>query len=297
METHPLPLDWLVINEAVTDEAVTNKASAESDALKLGVANHPTILPLPPQGATPVLPIAPPPAALTSSPHWPTAEDLLESDETPVDSELQERLPNLLALILADIWAGKLGWFFGIDMALYYSPSKPAIVPDAFLSLGVDRIKDENLRLSYVVWQENNILPQLALEVVSRTYRGEYSSKKELYRSLDVLYYVIYNSRRRRKPTLEVHKLVDGNYVQVLGQPEQGHWVWMPEIGLGIGKERFAYQDVTRDWLFWYDEAGVRYPTPQERAEQERKRAEQAQERVLRLGDRLRELGIDPDAL
>ncbi len=223
---------------------------------------------------------APPNPQLPALEHGHTAEDPPDSYETPVDSELQERLPNLLALILADIWAGRLGWFFGIDMALYYSPLEPAVVPDAFLSLGVDRIKDENLRLSYVLWEERNILPTIVLEVVSKKYRGEYSSKKELYRSLGILYYVIYNSRRRRKPTLEVHKLVQGQYQQILGGKDQGDRVWIPEIGLAIGKERATYQEVTRDWLFWYDEAGTRYPTPQERADQEQARAQQAQEQA-----------------
>ena len=36
----------------------------------------------------------------------PTADDLPESDETPVDSEIQETLSNLLKFILATIFAG-----------------------------------------------------------------------------------------------------------------------------------------------------------------------------------------------
>jgi hypothetical protein len=38
----------------------------------------------------------------------------------------------------------------------------------------------------------------------------------------------------------------------------------MPEIGLGIGRERGTYQGMTREWLFWYDEDGNRYATPEE---------------------------------
>jgi Uma2 family endonuclease len=200
----------------------------------------------------------------------PTAEDLLDSDEKPVDSELQERIPNLLSLIVAEILAGRTDWFFGIDMGIYYSPDEPAVVPDAFLSIGVDRVRGENLRLSYVLWEEKGILPQLVLEVVSKKYRGEYSTKKELYRNLGIQYYVIYNPRRRVKPTLEIYQLIQGQYVQMLGNR-----VWLPAIGLGLGKERLAYQEHEREWLFWYDEAGNRYPTPQERAEQERQGREQ----------------------
>lgn len=41
-------------------------------------------------------------------------------------------------------------------MGIYYHPDKPAIVPDGFLSLGVKRVIDEDLRLSYVLWEEKS---------------------------------------------------------------------------------------------------------------------------------------------
>jgi len=228
--------------------------------------------------------------------HWPSAEELPDSDETPVDNELQELIPGLLKAILLIIWAERMDWFFGIDMGLYHHPEKPAIVPDAFLSLGVERFYDEELRPSYVVWDEN-VMPIFVLEVVSPTYRKEYTAKLEEYQALGVLYYVIYSSRRRRKPRLEIHKLVNGKYEL---QPE--NIVWMSEIGLGIGCERGNYSGVTREWLYWYDADGKRYLTPEEqvkesaqRAQQESQRADRLAERSEQLAERLRELGIDPD--
>jgi Uma2 family endonuclease len=220
----------------------------------------------------------------------PTAEDLANYTHNRGRSELQERIPNLLSLLLADIFAGRSDWFFGIDMALNYSPDEAPIVPDGFLSIGVDRVKAENLRLSCVLWEKKEILPQLALEVVSKKYRGEYSTKKALYQTLGIQYYVIYNPRRRVKPTLEICQLVNGQYIQMVGNR-----VWIPEIGLAIGKETLTYQDHHREWLFWYNEAGDRYPTPQERADQERQRADRAEQQLQRLADRLRAMGIDPD--
>ena len=235
----------------------------------------------------------------------PSADELPDSDETPVDNELQELIPGLLKAILLILWAERMDWFFAIDMALYYHPDKPAIVPDAFLSLGVERFYDEELRPSYVLWDEN-VLPTFVLEVVSPTYRKEYTAKLEEYQALGVLYYVIYSSRRRRKPRLEVHKLVNGKY-----ELQPGHPVWMPEIGLGIGCERGSYSGVTREWLYWYNQQGDRLRAPdnvieqeRQRAEQERQRAEQfqqqlEQERRLReeLLNRLRERGINLDEL
>ncbi|MEG4404002.1 Uma2 family endonuclease [Microcoleus sp. MON2_D5] len=256
----------------------------------------------------------------------PSADELPDSDETPVDNELQELIPGLLKAILLILWAERMDWFFGIDMGIYHHPDEPPIVPDAFLSLGVERFYDEELRPSYVLWDEN-VMPLFVLEVVSPTYRKEYSTKLDTYQALGVLYYVIYSSRRRRKPHLEVHKLVNGKYELQSGNP-----VWMPEISLGIGCERGSYSGVTREWLYWYDADGKRYLTPEElvkesaqraqqesqraqqesqraqqesqraqqeaqRAQQEAQRAQQESQRADRLAQRLRELGIDPDNL
>jgi Uma2 family endonuclease len=241
----------------------------------------------------------------------PTAEDLPDCDSTPVDSELQEFIPTFLKTLLIDIWANRSDWFFGIDMGIYYSPDEPPVVPDGFLSVGVDRIKSENLRLSYVLWEEQ-VLPQLVLEVVSKKYRGEYSTKKDLYENLGILYYIVYNPRRKRKPSLEAYKLIQGKYVQMVGNP-----IWLPELAIGIGKERFDYQGYDREWMFWYNETNQRYPTAQEQVAQAQTQAQQAQAqaqqaetqvqqaetqvqqaeaRSQRLADRLRALGIDPDA-
>jgi Uma2 family endonuclease len=235
--------------------------------------------------------------------YLPTAAELPCSDDAPVDNELQELIPSLLKSILLILWAERMDWFFGIDMGIYTDPEQPAIAPDGFLSLNVERFFDEELRLSYLLWEEK-VPPILAIEVVSQTIRGEYTKKLDLYKEMGVLYYVIYNPQRKRKPKLEIHKLVDGNYELQDASP-----LWMPEIGLGIGNDRAIYGGVTRDWLYWYDENGQRYPTPQEQIELERQRAEaadrqtelerqradDADRRAEKLAAQLRALGIEPN--
>jgi Uma2 family endonuclease len=228
--------------------------------------------------------------------YLPTADELPNSDDTPVDNELQELIPGLLKSILRMLWKGRMDWFFGIDMGIYTHPEQPPIVPDGFLSLNVERSFDENLRLSYLLWEEE-ILPIFVLEVVSAKPGGEYTTKLDKYAELGVLYYVIYNPKRRRKAKLEIHKLIQGNYELQSNNP-----LWMPEIGLGIGSERAEYDDLTREWLYWYDENDNRYPTPYEQIELERQRAndadrliEQERQRADRLAAKLRDLGIDPD--
>jgi Uma2 family endonuclease len=209
----------------------------------------------------------------------PSAEDLPDSDDTPVDNQLQILIPQILQVILSLLWADRMDWYFGINMGIYYNPDEPttAIVPDGFLSIGVPRITRENLRLSYVLWEEKK-LPILVLEIVSQTRRGEYTQKKKDYAKMGVLYYVIYNPLRKRKPRLEVYELREGKYQLLEGEP-----IWLSEIGLGIGKEVGIYQGIEREWLYWYDAEGNRYLTPEERARQ--------------LEEKLRSLGIDPNSI
>ncbi|MBE9049213.1 Uma2 family endonuclease [Nostocales cyanobacterium LEGE 11386] len=212
----------------------------------------------------------------------PSAEDLPDSDDTPVDNELQDLIPGLLKAVLALIWSEQMDWFFGVDMGIYYDPNLPAIVPDGFLSVGVPRILDEDLRLSYVVWEEQKV-PMLVLEVVSQTRRGEYTEKKDFYAQMGVLYYVIYNPLRKRKPPLEVYQLAKGKYELLVGEP-----IWLGELGLGIGREQGTYQGIKREWLYWYDEQGNRYLTPEEQIEQGRKEGQQViilRQLRLKLGD------------
>jgi Uma2 family endonuclease len=214
----------------------------------------------------------------------PSSEELPDSDDTPVDNELQDLIPGLLKAMLAMAWPDRMDWFFGVDMGIYYDPDEPAIVPDGFLSLGVERFYDEYLRPSYVLWEEEK-LPTLVLEVVSQNYRGEYTTKKAKYANLGILYYVIYHPTRRRKPRLEAYKLINGEY-----QPLQGNPIWLAEVGLGIGMERGTYQGINREWLYWYNQQGERLLTPEEQAKQ-------AQQRAELLAQRLRAMGVDPDSI
>ncbi len=229
----------------------------------------------------------------------PSAQDLPDSDETPVDNELQDLIPHLLKSILAMIWSDRQDWFFGVDMGIYYDPYQSAIVPDGFLSLGVPRIKSQDLRPSYVLWEERAV-PILALEVISKTSNREYSKKKETYEEIGIQYYVIYNPQRKRKPRLELYSLENQTYVWL----ENKSPTWLEEIQLGIGLEEGTYQGITREWLYWYDENGQRFLTPEEtsrQAEIGKQQAEigkqQAETKAQQYARKLRELGFDPDSM
>ncbi|MEL6899773.1 MAG: Uma2 family endonuclease [Cyanobacteria bacterium J06606_4] len=221
--------------------------------------------------------------------YLPTAAELPDSDDTPVDNELQNLIPNLLGAILAMAWSERVDWFFGVNMGMYFDPKKPAIVPDGFLSLGVERfVGGEQGRLSYVFWEENYVVPTFALEVVSKTYGGEYERKKEIYARIGIRYYAIYWPNRRPKghAALAVYELIDGSYEQMAGDTR----VWLPEIGLALGRERGRHRGWEREWLYWYDESGTKLPTLEEKAQQ-------AESQAAKLAAKLRELGVDPSEL
>jgi Uma2 family endonuclease len=254
----------------------------------------------------------------------PTAHELPDSDDTPVDNELQIPVAGVLRAILTLLWAQRQDWFFGINMGIYADTENPstAIVPDGFLCLDVPRFRPEygsRGRPSYVLWEEDGIVPYLVLEVVSETYGGEYDTKLQKYESLEVAYYVVYDPEgfQKRHEHLEVYCLVDGRYELVIGEP-----VWLSEIGLGIGRSLGTVDGWSREWLYWFSEDGTRYPVPEEyqsyRADLAEEREEierqgrlqerdarlqeqearlQAEQRAAMLAERLRALGVNPDSL
>jgi Uma2 family endonuclease len=239
----------------------------------------------------------------------PTSDELIGSDDTPVDNEDQNFVPNVLLFLLEHLWKTRNDWYFAVDMGVYHttgvSPRVP-VIPDGFLSLGVERRKGGTSRKSYILWEEQYIAPILTLEVVSHTPGGEYEEKFEIYTKLGVIYYAIYNPRfwqRDGHLPLEVYKLVEGVYQLQIGEP-----FWMPEIGLGIGRCVLPSDPLRREVLSWFDERGDRYLSAEEqerqRTEQERQAKEQAQQRAEqerqqreRLEAFLRSQGIDPNQL
>jgi Uma2 family endonuclease len=267
----------------------------------------------------------------------PTADELPDSADTPVDSELQELIPGLLKAILMDMWGSRKDWLFSIDMAFHYDPTQRAksLAPDGMLSLGLRETDSNRLRSSYVLWQEK-VLPLLVMEIVSKTSGREKTEKFEIYQSVGILYYLIYAPLLKRKARFQLYKLVEGEYVlQSSGQQPY----WMPEVGLAIGAEQQVYGYAERELLYWYDENNVRYLTPTEksaiaatRADAEAKKAAEeteradaeakkaveeteranvehqraeielaarvaAQQEIELLRERLRALGVDPDSI
>jgi Uma2 family endonuclease len=227
----------------------------------------------------------------------PSTEELPCSDDTPVDNEDQNFLPNVLLFLLSSIWEERFDWYFGADMAIYHTTGKNVripVVPDGFLSLGVERQKGGKSRRSYAVWEENEIVPIFTLEMVSHTPGNEYDEKMETYAKLGVLYYLIYNPefwQRDKHQPFEIYKLDPERKYQL----QSGEPYWMPEVGLGIGRYLGVMNGIDRELLAWFDRSNTRYLMPEESVRLERQIAQAERQRADRLAAQLRDLGIDPN--
>jgi Uma2 family endonuclease len=222
----------------------------------------------------------------------PTMYDL--PSESPEESGLPDEFHEFQPQFLREtfdsaVWSAA-STFIGTDINLYYDSRNILWYkrPDWFLVLGVQRsTQQEDLRLSYVIWQES-VAPFLVVELLSpgtededlgRTLRevSKPPTKWEVYEQvLRVPYYIVFD---RYENQLRVFKL-DGLRYQPLALPQLQ--VWLEEIQVGLGLRQGEYAGAAGQWLRWYDAAGNWLPTPLERAEQERERAEQEREQAER---------------
>lgn len=166
--------------------------------------------------------------------------------------------------------------FVATDLNLYYDLRHTLWCkrPDWFAAVGVSRLyEQQNLRLSYVIWQEG-VPPFIVVELLSPGTEKEdlgqtlqeinqLPTKWEVYeRILRVPYYIVFD---RYTDKLQAFQLVADSYSELdLSTPR----VWMPGLELGLGLWQGSYQGIERLWLRWYDASGNWLPTPLERESQ-----------------------------
>lgn len=258
----------------------------------------------------------------------PTMYELPSEDpeEPGLPDEFHYHQPQLLRETFCPPSQDIDGYFVAMDLNLYYDVTHTSRYkrPDWFAVLNHTRFYEQqrDLRLSYVIWQEQ-VAPYLIVELLSPGSEKEdlgqawhdaagIPGKWEVYEQyLQVPYYVVFS---RYTDELHFFMLKNGRYQEQ--HPQDGR-LWLPEAQLGLGLwsgryDRFA----PRQWLRFYDANGEWIATPaererhqQQRAEQAQQQAEQAQQqaeqaqqqaeqerqRAERLAAQLRDLGIDPD--
>ena len=219
--------------------------------------------------------------------------------------------------------------FSACDLNLYYDVHHQNWYkrPDWFGVVGVPKLyDDEDLRLSYVIWQEG-VSPHIVVELLSPSTEKEDLGESRLNASrngasqngasqngqsekppakwdvyekiLRIPYYVIFS---RYTDRMRVFTLQSDRYVE---QDLAESKIWMPEIELGIGLWQGRYKGVNRLWLRFYDanndwilleaeKLELDKQLAQQRAEQAELDKKLAEQRAESLAQRLRELGIEP---
>lgn len=285
-----------------------------SIASQVAVESHP--VPLPPEIAE----------NLREEEAWLEEQEalLVTEDDEPVDSLFSELQMRLLVDTLYTGWSpppnkkfpnGGRSFWAACNVGVFATPGRPAIVPDAFLS--IDRERPESSRYkSYFCWRLGKP-PEVVIEIVSGTEGNELESKKQDYEQMRVPYYVVFDPfQYLRQDVLQVFAMHELRYEQI----EQAHF---PDLGLGLRLWHGVYEKAEGTFLRWVDREGNLLPTSKElaeraieRAEREAKRAKReagrakreagraereaearghAEARLAALAAKLRELGLDPD--
>ena len=229
---------------------------------------------------------------------FPDHNQLPESDGTFVKNFQEHPQSILLTDSLSEVLK-KLhpdgNYAIGQDCGIYWRETNPpergAEAPDWFYVPNVPPLYNGEIRRSYVFWRELKA-PLIALEFAS----GDGSEERDntplsstngstvkpgkfwVYEKIiRIPYYGIYEIKTGK---LEVYHLQDFSY-EKLSPNERGHYEIEP-LGVELGLWRGTYQNQNQLWLRWWDSNGKLLLIGEEKA--------------IRLAQRLRELGIDPEA-
>jgi Uma2 family endonuclease len=238
-------------------------------------------------------------------------------EEKGLPDEFHFLQPLLLYLTFQPInWPPELV-YSAADLNLYYDLEHPLWYkrPDWFGVVGVSRLyKGEDLRLSYVTWQET-ANPFVVVELLSPGTEDEDLGNKQIQkdqlptnkpptkwevyeRILRIPYYIVFS---RYTNELRAFHLVGGHY-----EPMNliNGLLPMPELGLSLGLWSGSFRGISKLWLRWFTLDGELIPEPteeaavaQERAIVAEQEATQAKRTAEILAEKLRQLNVNPDEL
>jgi Uma2 family endonuclease len=224
-------------------------------------------------------------------------------DDLPVDNLQSAQQQRLLVEPVYSSSALAVPFLVEANVGVFYELHEDPIVPDVFLSLGVQHPEDYTPRenRSYFVWEFGK-LPEVCIEIVSNKEgdeinlsrksqrKGKTLSKKDRYGQIGIRYYIVFDPLKRLQDEM------NGSQVQIFGRllPGQqselqllqsltiaGDSVWLSDIGIGLTLWEGTFEgNVSRLWLRWCDRDGIVIPTGAERAENERCRAENERRRA-----------------
>lgn len=210
----------------------------------------------------------------------PSIDHIITEDNEPVDNLFSEKQQRLLTRPLYSSSTLPKPFLVAANVGIFYGVHTPPVVPDVFLSLGVDVAEDWYAKehRSYFVWEFGKI-PEVVIEIVSNKVGGEISQKKGKYAAMGIPYYAVYDPQQLlSEVSLQVYELARRQY-QLLPS------AWFDSIDLGLRLWEGEFEGKHSQWLRWFDNQGV-ILTGEERATK-------AEERANRYLAKLKELGIE----
>ncbi|MBP1466116.1 Uma2 family endonuclease [Candidatus Chloroploca sp. M-50] len=230
----------------------------------------------------------------------PVASSLIypDSDGQPLsDNTLQFEWIMRLKGNFDALFADRPDVFVAGDLLWYPVEGRPDIrrAPDALVVFG----RPKGYRGSYMQWREDQIAPQVVFEVLSpKNTLSEMARKLEFYDLYGVEEYYLYDPERNHLSGW----LRQGERLHQLGTVDG----WLsPRLGVRFALDPQELQIIRPDgrpflsFVEVYqraDEAQQRADEAQQRADEAQQRADEAQQRAMLLTERLRALGLDPDA-
>jgi len=214
----------------------------------------------------------------------PDANQLVTEDDTPVDnfaSEKQQRL--LVGSLYSSIQ--QQPFLAAANVGIYHAYRQPAIVPDVFLSFDVQVPENwwEKQNRCYMLWEFGKP-PEVVLEIVSNKEGDELGKKVNIYEQMRASYYILYDpTQQLGEKILRVYELRGRRYFETSE-------TWLEQVGLGVTLWEGKFEGRQDVWLRWCYQNGAVLATGDERAKQ-------AEQRAQFLAERLRAMGVDPDAL
>lgn len=245
-------------------------------------------------------PPPPPDAALIGGPL---------SDEPPMETDKHVQQMKLLLELIEWAFRDRQDYFASGNITIFFSPEQLKRQdfrgPDFFVVLGTER----RPRNSWVVWQEKGRFPDVIVELLSnRTRAKDLGVKKETYQ--DVFRTPEYYAFDPESGELSGFELVEGRYRP--RSPDAAGRMWSERLGHFLGVSDGRLRLFTREGELVpngvergrraeaetrrADVADERADVADRRADVADERADAAERRAERLAERLRALGMDPDA-
>lgn len=156
-------------------------------------------------------------------PYAPTETELYpETDGKPMAvSDLHRRILTRILQTLEHHFTQRPDVYVSGDILVYYREGHPqkVVSPDVLVTFGIG----QKPRLTYKVWEEGKV-PDFVMELSSKsTYQNDLGEKMELYASLGIRDYVLYDAEGLYLPTpLMGFTLVNGTYVAMSPNADGG---------------------------------------------------------------------------